>query len=74
MDGHFPRSSMQFRKKARMTTVVEQTKESGDREQARRSRPVLMQQIAQGTSLSHAAKYWWAKATKVARLRGFSRD
>ena len=26
-------------------------------EQARRSRPILMQQIVQGTSLSHAAKF-----------------
>jgi hypothetical protein len=31
-----------------------------------------MQQIEQGTSLSHAAKQWWAKATDVAWLRGFS--
>jgi hypothetical protein len=47
-------------------------KRPGDREQVRRSRPILMQQIEQGTPLLHAAKQWWAKATDVARLRGFS--
>ena len=56
-----------FRKRTRMTTVVEQSKRLGDREQARRSKPILNR-----VRRSHAAKHWWPKATDVAWLRGFS--
>ena len=57
-----------------MTTVVEQTKGHGDSEQARKSRPILMQQIEQGTLLLHAAKCWETKVIDVTRLRGISEN
>lgn len=55
-----------------MTTVVEQTKGPESREQGRKSRPILMQQIEQGMSRSYTAVDLWARATDVAWLRGFS--